>query len=546
MKPQQIRELYHFGAFRMNAAERRLWCDDEPVPLTPKQFDLLFYFVENAGSVAKKDELLGAVWNDSYVEESTLARNVSWLRKKLDNGGDGKQIIETVSKLGYRFTAEVTHSAADEDVIIIEEQTVQQFRGEEIITIDDAFAETWKREDADTRRLKDVENKPSILPNVPAAPRYRRVPATVFLILLLAALTGIGFVIYLNYFTADTRAAGLNVGSKIIIKNTTVDGTKEIVDAGIAVQPGDIISISTDGKYQTVTGQYLTYEGDKTAEVSTDYAFQNADPGSLVGWIGTQSNKIGYFQVSNNNSITANRSGKLYFALNNRRQKHHDISGGFVIGVTLTRTAESVRPEITIGSVIHLKNQYSDDAGYLDAWGKVKNKPEFSQVSTELMFVSTHENPNRENGSGSWKILSAAGKKEGETLVYGDEIHLLNMYPDAGHLDNCGWLKDMPIFKDFAKAEKFAVFTAHSEDRDNGTGTWIVSSNTEFEGIPVFEGASISLETGFSGGGFLDTKGRVDGLPAFDNYDGSLLVFIHESSASRRPSSGIWTISGGE
>lgn len=545
MKPQRIRELYHFGAFRMDAAERRLWCEDEPVSLTPKQFDLLFYFVENAGSVAKKEELLDAVWNDSYVEESTLARNVSWLRKKLDDGGNGRQIIETVPKLGYLFTAEVTRSADDKNTLIIEEQTVQHFRGEEIITIDDAFAETWKREDADTRRLEDVENKPLILPNVPAPPR-RPVPAILLLISLLAAFAGIGFVIYQNQFKADTQAAGLNVGSKIIIKNTTVDGTKEIVDAGIAVQPGDIISISTDGKYQTVTGQYLTYEGDKTAEVSTDYAFQDADPGSLVGWIGTQSNKIGYFQVSNNNSITANRSGKLYFALNNRRQKHHDISGGFVIGVTLTRTAASERPEIKIGSVIHLKNQYSDDAGYLDAWGEVKNKPEFSQVPTELMFVSTHVNPNRENGSGSWKIISAVGKKDGETLVYGDEINLLNMYPDAGYLDNCGWLKDMPVFKDFAKAEKFAVFTAYSEDRDDGTGTWIVSSNTEFDGSPVFEGASISLENGFSGGGFLDTKGRVNSLPAFVDYNGSLLVFIHESSASRRPNSGIWTISGGE
>ena len=100
--------IYHFGAFRLDAAERRLWCDDEPISLTPKQFDLLFYFVENAGRVAKKSELLDAVWTDTYIEETTLARNVSWLRKKLGECDGGENLIETVPKLGYRFTAEVT------------------------------------------------------------------------------------------------------------------------------------------------------------------------------------------------------------------------------------------------------------------------------------------------------------------------------------------------------------------------------------------------------------------------------------------------------
>ncbi len=82
-KLQQTRGFYHFGAFLLDAAERRLWCESELVSLTPKEFDLLFYLVEHAGRVAKKNELLDAVWTDTYVEETTLARNVSWLRRKL-------------------------------------------------------------------------------------------------------------------------------------------------------------------------------------------------------------------------------------------------------------------------------------------------------------------------------------------------------------------------------------------------------------------------------------------------------------------------------
>ena len=128
MKPQQIRGLYHFGAFRLDAAERRLWCENEPVSLAPKQFDLLFYFVENAGRVATKNDLLDAVWTDTYIEETTLARNVSWLRKELREFADGETLIETVPKHGYRFTAEVTHSDNDENALIVEEQTVQYDR----------------------------------------------------------------------------------------------------------------------------------------------------------------------------------------------------------------------------------------------------------------------------------------------------------------------------------------------------------------------------------------------------------------------------------
>ena len=190
----------------MDAAERRLWCDNELISLTPKQFDLLFYFVENAGRIAKKSDLLDEVWTDTYVEETTLARNVSWLRKTIGEYADGESIIETVPKLGYRFTAEVTRSDIDENTIIVEEQIVQRFRGEETVTIDDA--EMWRRGDAATLRSGDEENKLSILPNVPASPRLR-LPASSFLLIAfgLVALAGIGFIVYQNYFQTNRTKA---------------------------------------------------------------------------------------------------------------------------------------------------------------------------------------------------------------------------------------------------------------------------------------------------------------------------------------------------
>ena len=540
-KPPQIRKLYHFGAFRLDAAEQRLWCEDEPIPLTPKQFELLTYFVENAGHVAKKDELLSAVWADSYVEESTLARNVSWLRKKLEEYSNGELLIETVPKRGYLFTAEVTLSDNDEDVLIVEEQTVQYFRGEETITIDEAvIGKIGEKE----YQYLGREN-PNSLPQHAPLPLPRAFFTLIILLVALGVVVLIGssFVKYTKNPEPTEQTASLNVNSKKTIKNITVDASLEVVDTEITVQPGDIIDISAEGEYKDETGQTFSYEGDKTTKPLPDHTFQNADPWSLVGWIGTQTDKNDYFQVSKNSSVMVDRSGLLCFAVNNRKQKNPDTRGGFVISVTLTRAALSATAPIKIGSIVNLKNQYSSEAGYLDAWGSIKDKPEFSFVPSELMFVSTHQNPNRDNGSGSWEIVSATGKKDGETLVYGDKLHLKNMHPGAGFLDNCGWLKDMPVFKDIVKAEKFAVFTTHSEVRDNGTGTWIVSSNSKFDGGPVLEGASISLVNGFSGSGFLDTYGPVNSILAFNQYDGSLLVFIHESTSNRRPPSGTWTIS---
>ena len=163
-KLQKTTELYHFGAFRLDAAERRLWCDDEPIQLTPKQFDLLFYFVENAGRVATKNDLLDAVWTDTYVEETTLARNVSWLRQKFGEYADGESIIETVPKLGYRFTADVTRPENDENAIIIEEHTVQHFRGEEVFTHDDAEE---RRAEDEKEKIED-ENANFLPQNLPA------------------------------------------------------------------------------------------------------------------------------------------------------------------------------------------------------------------------------------------------------------------------------------------------------------------------------------------------------------------------------------------
>jgi DNA-binding winged helix-turn-helix (wHTH) protein/TolB-like protein/Tfp pilus assembly protein PilF len=81
------------------------------VNLTPKAFDLLVFLVERTGHLCQKDQLMKALWPDSFVEEGNLAVMVSLLRKALGDERGHQQYIETVSKSGYRFIAPVENLA---------------------------------------------------------------------------------------------------------------------------------------------------------------------------------------------------------------------------------------------------------------------------------------------------------------------------------------------------------------------------------------------------------------------------------------------------
>jgi TolB-like protein/DNA-binding winged helix-turn-helix (wHTH) protein/Flp pilus assembly protein TadD len=101
------KEMYQFGPFSLDPAERLISRDGEPLSLTPKVFDTLVYFVRNRGRLLTKDELLKELWPDAVVEEVNLAVNVSTLRKLLGEGPQEGRYIVTVPGRGYRFVAAV-------------------------------------------------------------------------------------------------------------------------------------------------------------------------------------------------------------------------------------------------------------------------------------------------------------------------------------------------------------------------------------------------------------------------------------------------------
>ena len=112
-----VKHLYEFGPFQLDPPERLLLCEGHPVPMTPKAFDLLVVLVERGGHLVEKDELLKAVWHGSFVEEGNLPVTVSFLRKALNDDRGLHKYIETVSKRGYRFVAEVRQVGEPENTL---------------------------------------------------------------------------------------------------------------------------------------------------------------------------------------------------------------------------------------------------------------------------------------------------------------------------------------------------------------------------------------------------------------------------------------------
>jgi TolB-like protein/DNA-binding winged helix-turn-helix (wHTH) protein/Flp pilus assembly protein TadD len=96
-----------FKAFRLDTMNHLLWRDGDRVPLPPKAFDVLAYLVEHAGRVVTQDEILEALWSETYVNPELLRKYILEIRKALGDRPDKPEFIETLPKRGYRFVASV-------------------------------------------------------------------------------------------------------------------------------------------------------------------------------------------------------------------------------------------------------------------------------------------------------------------------------------------------------------------------------------------------------------------------------------------------------
>lgn len=101
-------QSYVFGPFRLVPEEQVLRRGERTLPLPPKAFETLLILVRNPGHLMLKEELIQALWPDTFVEEVNLANKISLLRKVLEESWPAGTCIQTVPKLGYRFLPPVT------------------------------------------------------------------------------------------------------------------------------------------------------------------------------------------------------------------------------------------------------------------------------------------------------------------------------------------------------------------------------------------------------------------------------------------------------
>src|SRR5918994_2080074 len=96
-----------FGPFEFDSATRELLQAGAPVRLSPKSFDLMQILIECRPALVTKSELQDRLWPDAVVLEANLGNAVAEIRKALGDDPKSPKYVWTVSRRGYRFTAEV-------------------------------------------------------------------------------------------------------------------------------------------------------------------------------------------------------------------------------------------------------------------------------------------------------------------------------------------------------------------------------------------------------------------------------------------------------
>ncbi len=94
-------DVIEAGGIRMDKAAHIVEIDGKPVELSYKEFELLSYFMENAGIALSREKILNNVWNYDYFGDArTIDTHVKKLRSKL---GDKGEYIRTIWGMGYKF-----------------------------------------------------------------------------------------------------------------------------------------------------------------------------------------------------------------------------------------------------------------------------------------------------------------------------------------------------------------------------------------------------------------------------------------------------------
>jgi len=101
---KEVQDVYEFGGLQLDLVARRLTRKHKEIELSPKEFNLLEYFVKKPGRALTRDEILNAVWGyDCVVTSRSIDRFVTTLRNKIEPDPAKPMFIHTIRQVGYRF-----------------------------------------------------------------------------------------------------------------------------------------------------------------------------------------------------------------------------------------------------------------------------------------------------------------------------------------------------------------------------------------------------------------------------------------------------------
>lgn len=96
-----VNDVYKFDGLEINANAHEVLVDGKSVYLTPKEYDLLMYLIENKNIVLSRENLLTNIWGyDFYGDDRTVDTHIKTLRNNL---GKYRNFIVTIRKVGYKF-----------------------------------------------------------------------------------------------------------------------------------------------------------------------------------------------------------------------------------------------------------------------------------------------------------------------------------------------------------------------------------------------------------------------------------------------------------